>query len=86
MEIGAETLIVVTGALGNIFPKTEKPKTAVYSRKIKRKTEVYGSRSEIQTFVVDTTIAVSTERIVLKEVRRLQWEFSSYISNQKSLM
>ena len=33
---GAETLILVTGALGKLCPQAEKPKTAVYTQKNKK--------------------------------------------------
>ena len=74
---GAETLILVTSALGKICPRAEKPKPAVHTHKTK-KNRGLGTRAEIQTSAVDTRTSVwvsTTEKIVRTETRKCSRKF-----------
>ena len=83
---GAETLTFVTGSslrkiTENSRLPAEKPKSAVYTQKTKKKKGVWVSGAEIQTSAVDTRIAVwvSTAekffKTVLGETRNFSRKF-----------
>ena len=82
---GAETLLLVTNALGKICPRAEKPTQWCIPRK-PRKTMVLVSGAEIQTSVVDSRTAVwvsTAEKIVLRETQKFSRKFG-VVSRQLS--
>ena len=87
MTVGFNTELVLSGSpnfgdrrLGKICPRAERPKSTVYTKKLRRprKTGFRVSGPEIQTLAVDTRTAVwvsTAEKIVLGETRKFSRKF-----------